>query len=510
MDMKKPVVILMLTILTVVSLNAQTLSNAQRREMNAQLLELIDKYDTYSTFSESYMQYGFVKLFESKESLVYCDFMSSSDFGKQITADDYTAYATEELSTLYPPSARSIKKGNYLYKDGKWHVSLTLERTISYIDKLGVYFNGDYELTLNCVYLSAEDMFLISSITGVDKSKYLYPASHFYVVNKTQPADEFVSQDGKALSYNDFKQAIAPSNDFAFNDGDVVLKTKTVGTTPRYSLLEFAYVPKKSRLSIHADYAPMSAYKIQSTTDFIQSKSSALEIGLDYGYMWKLSPKVRMGLGIGVALSNSNIYLEADDISYTLVLSDYGGPDNTYRYYDRRYDLSKVSEGMKFMDVTMPFYASLEASLGRSVNFVLDAGVKIYLNAKTTIEPYTIEGSVTNEYYPTTTPPYTTGLNLMPGYLSPTSYLRKVYDLTYFVKGGIDIRISKMNYITIRVGVENAIADSYTSDLHDWYSGTDYPVFYSNGQDMMVRSFVDCISYARQSLWVGIGYKIKL
>lgn len=511
--MKKVFLILISMVCSLTILSAQSLTNAQRRNMNARLLELLDKYDTYSAFSESYMRYGYVKLFESESSPVYCDYVSNVDFQRQIPASEYARYTAEDLGTLYAPSAKSIKRGEYIFEDGTWHVTLTLERTTSYIDNLKVYFSGEFQLAIECVYIGSDDIFLISSITGVNKSGTHLPIDHFNVVNKSRPEDDFLTQHGEPLPFNDFHQAIVESNKFEYYDSDVVLRTKTVGETPRYSLLELTYLPKKSRLSVHFDYALNSAYDVKSTLNNLSDESSAIEVGLDYAHLWKISPRARLGLGFGVGLSRSEIKLETGNANFSYTLSDYGGPADTYREYVREYNLTKVTEGVKFMDAVIPFYLTWEKNLiKKHLILSLDVGVKLYLNAKTTVDPYTIEGTATNTYVDSSTPFYSGGLNFAEGYLSPTSYKRKFYDITFFVKGGFDIRLFKLNYLTLRVGYEKGITDSYVSAMHDWNSdlSNSRPIFYADGKDVRVRSLADCISYTRGALWLGFGFKFKL
>lgn len=510
-SVKKLLTILASTALSIVALNAQNLSNSQRRNMNAQLLDLLDRYDSYSTFSETYAEYGFVKLFEKENSPVYCDYASNINFGAQIPASEYAKYSIEELGELYPPSARSIKKGEYEFVDGHWHIPLSFNRAISYIDEFGVYFSGDYELTLDCVYDSDDDTFLISSISGDNKSEQLYPEGHFNIVKKTQDKDLLVTEKGSPIGFNEFNQAIVKGNKFDFNDGDVVVKPKTVAQAPRYTLLELGYFPKKARLSLHFDYAPLSAYKVNSSIEFSKVQSKAMEAGLDLGYMFKLSRSTRFGFGIGVGCSMSELNLEVDNQSFSYELYDYGGSGNTFKSYIRHYDLAKVTEGVKFTDIVVPVYMSFEQGMGKWLNLVVDAGVKLYLNTKTEVVPYSIEGTVYNTYLNEKTPFYSADLVLEDGYLSPTSYKRKVYDLSFCLKGGFDIRFYKMNFLTLRVGYELGLTDSYVSQMNEWRSDADhtYPIFYTGGKDVMVRSFADCISYKRNALWFGVGYKLK-
>ena len=130
------------SIMSATALCAQGLSNSQKRSMNSHLLELINQFEEYSSLSDNSMQYGFIKLFESQDSKVFCDYISSSDFESKISVKSYVDYTKDHISSLYPAELRSIKKGGYNLIDGFWHIKLSFLRTVEYLDELGTYFSG--------------------------------------------------------------------------------------------------------------------------------------------------------------------------------------------------------------------------------------------------------------------------------------------------------------------------------------------------------------------------------
>lgn len=494
------------------TVDAQTLSNRQKRQMNIDLLDLLDRYDDYSTFSESYMQYGFVSLFKAENTPVFCDYIASPDYGKNIPASRYAEYSAKQLNTLYPPTAKNVHKGEYYFVDGRWHINLMLERSVSYIDQLGVFFNGDYELVLDCEYDQSEEMFKIASVKGKNVSKYLYPSGRFNIVNRTSPFDTAVEIFGKGLSFNEFNQAITPDGTFVFNDDDMVMTQKELGRTERYSLLEFKYSPKKSRLRVNFGIAPLSAYNVSSMIDFSTVKSSASELTVDYGYMWKVAKSTKLGLNIGLGVSMSKLFLEKNNTQYSINLSEASVNPDKFLEYTRTYNLKNVSEGLSFQDIVVPFYLSFEQKLAKRIGLTVDAGAKLYLNAKTTVTPYSVEGTVTNSYLGQSSPQKTESLSLGDGFLIPSSYKRNVYDLSVFARAGFDIQLYKMLFMTMKVGYEMGMLDSYKSQMTQWFSpGTgDYPVYYSAGKDVKIKSFIDCISYKRNALVFEFGVKVKL
>lgn len=491
----------------------QILTNIQKRQMNTELLNLLDKYEEYSSFSESHMQYGYLSLFRNPKASVYCDFIASEEFGKTISAEEYAANIADTtiIKTLYPPFLRNVRKSDYKFLDGVWHAYLSFDRTISYIDGFGIFFTGDYNLVLDCEYNFTENYFLISSISGKKNVGNELP-NNAVIVRKTSNNDDFVSIDGEKLAFNEFNQAVTHRGNFSFNDDDVVLKAKEVKKAPKYSIYEFSYLPKKFRLRAYYDFAPFSAYKVDSQVEFSSVKSSGSEFGLEFGYMWRISKRARMGLGIGFGMSMSSLLLTKDNTNYTIVSSDYSKGSDTFSTFNRNYSLSHVTEGISFKDFAVPFYGSWEQSLGKVVAFSLDLGVKIHLNAKTEITPYSIEGSVSNTYVGQSVPFLSEKITTADGYLSPSSYKRNVYDVSAFVKGGFDIKLFRMVFFTLKVGYEKGFTPSFQSAGNSWCSETEsiYPVVYSKGQNMKVRSFIDCISYSRQSIMFEAGIKFKL
>lgn len=478
--------------------------------MNLRLLELVNRYEDYGNLKESYLADAYLSLFTSPEAPVFCDRPSSPKYNKSIPVAEFVK--TSLGDSLFFVVLKSVKRSEYIFSEGNWEVKLLLDRKISYCDAAGVNFTNESSLILNCRYFKYEEQFRIFSIEGAVKNPdhslpwVEFPGQKFSVVQMSHPEDTSVFVQGKRLAFSEYGQAFTSSDSYEYSDDDVVLKKNVTGSTDAYTLYTFSYKARRFRLRFFFDYAPVSAFAVTSDIKSLESKSSAMSFGVEFGHMWPVSKSVKLGLNAGIGLSMSNLDLTAENESYSVAMSGASKTSDGYTDYQRTYRLSKVQEGMKFTDFFVPLYFSSEFRLARKVTMTLDVGPKLNLNAKMTLTPYSISGDVTDGYTGQTTP-----LSVDNRFMHPVSYRRKTYDLSVVGRIGLDFPIAGMHSIGFRIGYEYGISDTFKSDMNQWLSsdGSEVPVYYYKGKDVAVRSFADCISYRRNAIWFGIGYKLK-
>ena len=511
--MRKFLITICLIAVSAVHLNAQWLTNHDRRLMNDKLLEMILSYENYASFSDSYMQFCYLDLFVRSDAKVYCDFVASPEYGKQITADEYAKYASQVVS-VKRVEIKNLRKSDYTRKNGRYTITVEFDKTIEYEDELLTYFDsadpliGDYHITMNCVYDSQQGMFLISEITGTSNENCLFPTGKFVIVHKKDERDNLLMVNGQTIKFNAFDDAIVTGEALPVLDDEDVITTHTiVDATERYSKVNYSYKETRLRLRASATLAPISAYSVTSKVDFQTNKSSAYEAGVGIGYAFPIAAKAKLVINTGLGLSYSTLLLGVADVRYGYELSD-----DTGRLYTRNYDLSYVSEGMRFTDSVLPFYLTYEQSFKNKIALTADAGIKLYLNTNTSIDTYSVKGTASMVY-----DGKTTDILQLPAkvseYMVPASYMRNTYDLAAFAKLGCEYMFKTRKYLFLKIGYLYGLTESYKSGQNQWYNADEgiYPFVYSSKSvsDVAVRSFADCISYRRSALTFDLGFRMK-
>lgn len=503
MKLKKYIIIAIM-LFFFLPVQGQYLSNRQKRSMNEKLVSLLNLYSNYMTFGEQYMADSFVDLFENGESSVYCDFSAHEKFSGQITARQYSEYSSS--LSLIQAEITDVERGAYVFDGKNWRTTLTFSKELSYIDELGVYFSGVNKLKLDCVFEDKWENFRIDSISGEDMSETSLPG-HFVVVGKSSPYDEKLYTEKGSLIFNEFGQTVSTSSTFNVLDDDVFFKKKLVGSTARYDLLKFDYSIKCLRVKPRLAYSPF-AYRV-SSSQVLSSKSSSFEGGLDFGYIFPSNNRFRFGLNIGVGISISSLDLNFGAAEYKVPYYERNKADGVYEKAERYYSISSASEGFSFTDITVPLYASFEYRL-KGWSLILDLGPKINLNVSVKPKSFELAAKACSSTsgFPTT---YET-VSFPDGFLFPGNYSRNRYDVSVFGDLGADINITRSSSFMIRVGYEVGVTPCYESSEKSWFDSKTniFPIIYRNGQDIRVRSFVDCISFSRNALYISVGWKWKL
>ena len=512
--MKKSLLFLSCLSFSVITLWGQRLSNYDRRHMNDKLLEAVISYENYSSFGEPHMQYSFVDLFAKADAKVFCDYIAAGDFGKMISASSYASYSVDSIHVKFV-EVRNLRKSDYQWSEGAYRTTVEFDKCLEYEDEIYTYFatndetiGGDYHIAMDCVFNNEEDKFFITAIRGSLNENCTFPKRKFVVIERMNDRDELLKVNGKPIRFNAFNEAysegaVAP----VFADEDIITKATVVGSTSRYSKVNYTYKETRLRLRASASIAPISAYQVTSSTDFTSTKSSSYEASVDFGYALPFGGKSKLAMYAGLGVSFSQLDMEMSGISYNYELSDASSVT-----YSRRYDLKGVKEGLTFTDFMIPVYVSLESSISPKVAITVDAGIKLYLNANTTVNPYTVDGTVSSVYGGTVK--NTSNLPTeIKQYMIPASYMRNTYDIAAFGRLGVEYKVKDRRFIFFKVGYLYGITESFKSNLYDWYKPSEgvYPFVYSSktDSDIAVRSFADCISYRRSALTFDLGFRMK-
>ena len=483
----------------------------ERWLMNERLIDLVDNYERFSRFEGRSDSYSFLSLFRRPDVKVFCDYMASTDFGKEISVSDYVTLSQELADRFVQIS--DIRHGPYEYKDGHWHTMLEFNKRIDYEDEKGYTFStnfpiagGDYHIVAECVWMEDNEEFQIESINGRQNPSSSFPEGKFLIVQRKNEIDNRVLSNGKPLVFNDYGFSIQGGNpSFEFDDDDYLLTQNLEQGTDRYDILTFNMVPKRFRARGRLSLSPFGAYAVTTASEDVKASSFAVEAGADIGYALSLAKSTKLAIYTGLGFSFSSISLSAENISYGYDITTSGATGEPFTYR-RTYDLQKVTEGIVLTDIAIPFFASLEHNFGKKLAIVADAGVKIYLNTTASARPYHILGTVLGQEEEA----YTIDQDF-DRFVAPNQNTLNQFSVSLMAKAGIDYAFATGKYAFIHVGYEHGLTESYSPEaLRKWFdAGGIYPLVYYNGADVAVHSFLSGVSYRRGGVVMEAGIRIK-
>lgn len=507
--MKKILLSFILFLLTL-SANGQQLDVSERWIMNERLVDLVDGYERFSRFDGRSDAYSFLSLFRSSNVKVYCDYLASNNFGKQIAVSNYI----EESKGLEDRRIRisNLSKSPLEYRDGRWHTKIEFDKFVEYEDTLGFTFStvspmagGDFHIVMECVWHKDDEEFRIENISGTVSPSFVFPENDFHVVERKNEVDSRILYNGKHLEFNEYGFAILQGGgEFDVDDDDFVLTKNISPGSGRYDLYSFKLVPKRGRARAYVAYSP-GAYSVTSLTpDLINNTSFGVEIGAEIGYAISLSKASKLGLYVGAGLAHSSINLNAKNVSYSYTLSNAAGVD-----YSRHYRLDEATEGINLTDFVLPFFLSWELNLGKKVAVVIDAGAKVYLGLSASPRPYHIAGMAVGE--DGVESPIDT---VFDEFIFPNQNSVNQFAVSIFGKGGVDFSIGGGKFAFLHAGWEQGLTDSYPASpsvMGTWYNGLAgvYPLVLSGENDIATRSFLSTITYKRKGLVVEAGIRFK-
>lgn len=520
--MRKLILIISLFLCGHFVLNAQSITNSDRRVMNKLVLSLIDDYEMFSSLKDKADRYQYLNLFEKKDSKIFCDLLThDSCYLSDIPIALYADYVLQNCVGV-TVELRNIKRGELNFVNDEWLYSVNFDKYIEYTDNNGILFPIDtasstYNIDMVCKINQALSECRIISIKCLNTTEFA-PLDNGYIVQKhyTEKEAEYddkVTIGEKTLSFNSFKQAYSPRGEIGLFDDDVKLTTELLADEAAYDYIQFKYKAKHIRLKGRYGFTIGDAYSVSSNYKFDKVVSSGSEIGLDIGYAFPLSKSLKLGIFSGLGFSTTKLLLQTDKINYSYISSD------SYGYqYNRVYDFENMSQGVDLMDLLIPLYFSWEIKIAKPVTLILDMGTKVFLNANVRNNPFHVSGSVSGEY--------SSGIVTEGGeafghidkdynaFISAVAFNRERVDLSLMANVGFDVNLFKnILYLEAKFGYEKGLKESYKSNEEFFYDASQgiYPLVYSyiEQEDVVVRPIADCVSFTRQALWANVGFMFK-
>ncbi len=527
----------MCCILMPMAVAAQQMTPAQRYKMNLRILELAETYEsslrTSRSFPFSKSKRKFISLYSNcKDTLVYSDMM---DFraGDKISVEDYVREL--EMREHLMSSISNLTKDDYIFKDGKWHIALTMDKVVTYFvsnesrlpefNKSEVYFSSldyykqPYKITLNCSYDPKTETARIESIDGdINTSAPMLPED-FLVVQRSGDKDSRIKikgAPGDSLAFNSEGQAFIAKEWVQSKHEDIVITADTIAKTQNFSHVKLSYTTTHWRAKLRFMSTIGSAFAVKSNDIFNSEKNSAMEIGIDLGYTFPLGKSSTIGLYSGIGLSMSTLNLKfSQPIEY-----GYGMSDPEGMRYNRQYTITSASEGIKYTDMVIPLYLNLDHKLYDKLYLNWSIGAKFYANSNIKVNPYTIVGDVKAVYEDgrVISDREADAIGSLSGvydrFLYPGSYSRQPIDMSIMGGIGLSYSIYKGKMLTfMKFGYEYGLSSIHEASASK-YQDIDqriYPIVYSGKvkQNIATRSILNCVSYNRQAMWLEVGLTYK-
>lgn len=465
--------------------------------MNDRLMDLLDSYESYSSFARETDAYSFTDLFVAPDAHIYCDYVSSPYFNKELSLDKYLEYSLNQDRKRVRIS--NLKKSDYTFLDGRWHVKVFFDKFVEYEDRNGVVFSsstigGDYRIVMDCFWNPEEERFSIESISGTKPTGLIIPDGHFAVIEKRNEVDSLVRIGKDKLIFNKDAFAFLPSvKDITLPDDNYSLKVMENAVTDIYSLysLNVRHTPIRARLRF--SMLPFGAYRMESTYEQLEYNSNGGELTAEAGYSLSLAPRSKLVFSMGAGLSTGTISMNADGINYSYDIDGKGTV--------RTYSLDRITESIELTDFVIPAYISFEQGLGKKLGFVLDLGTKLYLNMSSKLSPYHITGSVD-------------GIEFDEDYsqfISPSVTRINQFSVSCFGRTGICYNIVNGLFASLNAGYEWGLTDTYSpSVMTPWYDENGiYPLVFFKETDVPLHSFLSSISYRRNGFIMDFGFLLK-
>lgn len=516
------------------SSEAQTLTNRDRRHINTRVLNLIEEYERTAVVNDDDAEYVFCDLFENDQLQILCDVLGFPGYLSQMTVADYVRALRSDAMAV-TMEIKNFVKGDMRVSGSECIVPVSFQKSVSYVDRNGyvfsteAYYQTDLDMEMLIRYDLDTDECKIVSLDGKVEADRQFPRGRFFIINKSQLHDvedkqqKYLSElkiGGMQITYNEFDQAILPAGHASVNDIDVVVSPDTLMKGPNYDVMKFSFKPRKSRLKLHYGIAPFGAYKVTSSGGLTDSRTSAMEFGLDIGFTWRAGKSSKMGFFFGAGAQMGNIDLSLNrSLDYSYKTCQNVGDREGFSHFKEstlNYTIKSATEGLNFTDIYVPVYFELEHRAGKHMLISWNFGVKGYYNMLTSYVPYQVSGQFSM-----------TDVSEKPfdltdvSYISPSSYKRNPFDLSLFGNIGFDINIGRQKvYLSFKGGYEYGLTTSYKNNNNTYFVNNStyfdkqkiFPVVYDAiyGRHIPMHSLITDLEYCRRAIWLQAGLKFKI
>ena len=527
--MKRCVEILVLFLfLQSFSMNAQTLTNAEKRFLNSRVLSTIEEYESFASLYDEEAEYYFHSLFNrNDQAMVFCDIMGMPSYLEDIPLSEYMKLLrTQSQNTVV--TIKDVAKGDILFEDGNWYVPVSFRKSLSYIDQGGYVFSvddyhkTDFAMTMTLCYNFESDHCYICSISGELVSDYEFPDGRFIIVEDQASSDtrssidkayhSILTVDGKPLTYNEFGQAVLAQGVPSVGDPDVDIYTENKYEGYNYDVIQYNFIPRNGRVRMRYGFAPI-AYSVKGLGENVRHRSNAMELVADIGKVVRIDKDTRVTINIGAGLSLSNLSLKYKpkdpktySYKYTRRLAN-----GLYKAGVVNYQIAGASEKVRYVDLVIPAYVEYEHTLTKELLLSWNVGLKGYCGLSAVVtDPYTLNATASIDGGEFTKVELVSNERRGTSFIEANTYAKDFVELAVMANVGVDYNVNteKRIYVSARIGYEYGL-NAYRSNTNQYLKN--YPVIYgADGDHIAVNSMISGTSMNRSSLWISAGVKFKL
>lgn len=493
---------------------AQELSLGERWLMNEKLLDLAGTYGRLVQLDKPSSASYFKELFDTDGALVYCDFISSPDYGKRIPVAKYVETASKFSGMSVELS--NFKKKDYVFIDGRWCVRLELLKAIEYEDEMGYTFSsrssqiGEYYIALDCVWAEEEQAFRIASIAGKSNSRSAIQKGTFHVVKQTPELENVLTYGGRPVQFDEYGLAILPAgSEFGIEGDDFSISSVKSQGAGRYEVVSFNKASKPWRARIHLG-GGLPGYEVKTgSQEYFKGKERVdhyiLELGADAGYAFVNKERLKVVGWLGLGYSYGHTYMQKTaqrdaDGNYTSKIA-------SYTYGEVPYDIYGIRQTIDMSDVFARLSVSPEYYLSERLAVVGEFGVKSYFHLKTSENyklAYAKNGAMVNDGW---------SVRFQDFEHERTTAI-KPFTLAAYVSAGLDYSIAKGMAAYMHVIYDTTLGGPVylPGDHEQWLDEAAgvFPLKEVDGVDKAYHSMLDCTdSIYRGGISLELGLKFK-
>lgn len=477
-------ILMLVSIVSTMLANAQSLSVAEQRYMNLDVLRFLEEYEYNASVYNDKQQRAFLQLFEAPSLSIYNDLLGLSG-AASLTVSEY-ADILRNKAVSPEVTIKNLHHGSP-YKEGqRWMMPVTFEKSIEYTNVCGIlfsseeYYKADHKLTGVVAWDPLERTCRFVELSGSIDSDISPLPDEYYIFTKKSSRDDILLCDGEKITYNYFDQAFL-NKDSKFSypyDSDIYMKL--IHEDEECNLVSMSYIPRHWRFKPHFDMSFGDCYIIEmpSKNDGWNTTSTTKSFGADWGYIFPSGKNTKCGFFFGAALRNTNVLSSTiSNLSYKYETSQDVDKDK----YMRHYTLKDIKYHTTISELGIPLYLDIDKRFNQRLSVYCDFGAKVYLELKprTSFEAkYTTTG--TYEQYGGVE----FNANSFDGYIlngfveDKTIHRVNIYDyeselpfeysVDVFAGLGLRLRVYKDLYVDLGYSYQMNIIDS-----HDWKSTID-------------------------------------
>ena len=392
--------LLSLTLVSFGYVNAQKPITPLERRIIEKALDNFEMYKSCITVADDETRSYFLELFKDKTVPVYNDLLGISS-KSDINISDYLE---EQKENVVSPiiRIRNVNRDKIWEEDGKWKVQLSFDKSLSFQNPCGIYFNTEdfygkmFRESMILSYDEVNQTCRIESITGkIDSDRNL--PDDYCILDSTNVKDNRViyrHRDGKSerVNFNSFGQILLTSgyekNQFYYPDNDVMLKTHY---KPECHLMTLSYTTHQWRLKAYYDIGLGNSLTLGDNSFYTESSSKSSSFGIDAGYVFPSEHKIKIGVFMGLGLSNYSLDLTKQTKSYVFKAKDIDKDD-----YMRNYENINMAQTTKIKEFSIPIYADFDWRFSKWASFYVDLGLKLNMNISNSVGEF--NGSVGEVY----------------------------------------------------------------------------------------------------------------